>query len=93
MEKYGLLKHIKSGQFLNFDTIDGITYCSAFKNIYKASILTEQEANDYYLDDIYERMFKETSFQSETKSYYVETIDISNDELEFIECELTLKVK
>jgi len=83
---YGYLKHIKSGQYLVIEVIDGLTYISAVKNYYKATILTNGEANSFYFDDYYTRLLKETSFSCNLPS-----TDISNDELEFIEIEIILK--
>jgi hypothetical protein len=83
-DKYGYIKHIKSGLFIKLEYIDSMGYTSAVSNIYKASIFTEKETNDFYFDDYFNRLLKNTSFT-------ICEIDISNDELKFIECEIILK--
>jgi hypothetical protein len=85
---YGYLKHIKSGQYLVIEVIDSMTYISAVKNYYEATMLTSKKSEEVYFDDYYHYLLKSVSFDNYQTS---ETTDISEDELEFIECEIILK--
>ncbi len=85
MEKYGLVKHLKTGWFLKLEYIDSIGYISAVDNRYKATIFTENESNNFYFDDYFVNLLKNVSFDNLTYDN-----DISKDEFKFIECELKL---
>jgi len=89
MKKYGILKHVKTGQFVKIVLDFDVEYACAKINKFEATIMDNYEADDF-LNDRKGNVFREFTYQTGTWQT-CPNYDAKNEEFIFVECDIVLK--